>query len=577
MKKIIHFILPLFIISTSYADTVRYSIKGIDDPLLTNANKHLKIEEDSYHHPLSEKDIKQFYEKSERIIQESLQPYGYFNAKIKSKITKQKAGKQKDEWLATYVISKGPAMHITRLDVQIAGEGKNNKKLREYLAKLPLKNHDIFDAEKYQKIKDQLFLIANEEGFIKANFQMSKIVLNTKTNTAQIQVILNTNKRYYLGKINFASNAYSTDFLRRFYPKNIGKPFSTAELVNYQQTLLSSYYFQNATITPDFDHIEDDQIPVTVDAVAPKAQHYIIGVGYGTSTGPRVSAGLSLRRLTEDGHHLDTQIKFSRVLSGLAAKYSIPGQNPITDEWTLAANLQQFMPKNGRSQSITLSAGYQTKIHDIQTNLSLNYLVEHYKITDLPDKHSFILYPSLNLLYVETDDAINPNHGLYLNYILQGGSTALLSSATFIQSKLKGKYIFSPFHNSGRFILRGELGYTAVQNLQALPLSMRFFTGGLNSVRAFKDSSIGPGKYLKVGSIEYQHQITGNWEGALFYDIGTAANSFHAPLNQSRGVGVIYVSVVGPIKLYLAQKDIIRNNNTHKQAYGIEFSIGPEF
>ena len=140
-----------------------------------------------------------------------------------------------------------------------------------------------------------------------------------------------------------------------------------------------------------------------------------------------------------------------------------------------------------------------------------------------------------------------------------------------MQSELKAKYILSPFRFA-RITLRGDVGYTMVSHLNQLPLTMRFFAGGLNSIRGYGESSIGPGKYLQVGSFEYQNHVVGHFSLAAFYDFGTASDHWNMNYKKSVGAGVVYQSLVGPIKLYVA--NAITNP---KHPWGVEFSIGPEF
>ncbi len=149
--------------------------------------------------------------------------------------------------------------------------------------------------------------------------------------------------------------------------------------------------------------------------------------------------------------------------------------------------------------------------------------------------------------------------------------TAAFSKNSFFQSEIKGKQIFSPTKNS-RVIIRGDLGYSVVEDLDKLPLTLRFFAGGLGSVRGFAYSSLGPGRYLKVASAELQHRIYGNWSGAIFYDVGTASNQFNASPSRGAGLGLIYSSIIGPIQVYVS-----RAESSPGKPFRIDFNLGPDF
>src|SRR5262249_20930256 len=151
-----------------------------------------------------------------------------------------------------------------------------------------------------------------------------------------------------------AESQYDKKFLQRFIKLQENEPFSSQKLLNLQESLSNSYYFQQAYVTPDFDHIENHEVPLRLSLLAPKSQRYNFGIGYGTYTGPRITARTEFKRITNTGQHFDAQLRLSKVLSGIGAKYYIPGKNPLTDQWTIGTNYQNFVPKNGRSISQTI-------------------------------------------------------------------------------------------------------------------------------------------------------------------------------------------------------------------------------
>ena len=109
-----------------------------------------------------------------------------------------------------------------------------------------------------------------------------------------------------------------------------------------------------------------------------------------------------------------------------------------------------------------------------------------------------------------------------------------------------------------------------MHNLAEMPLSLRFYVGGQNSLRGFQYKSVGPGKYLKFASIQWQHRLTGNLYSALFYEGGTASNNINTHLQRSRGVGLIWMSPIGPIEADFAQALTKRG-----KPFTFLFSIGP--
>jgi len=120
-------------------------------------------------------------------------------------------------------------------------------------------------------------------------------------------------------------------------------------------------------------------------------------------------------------------------------------------------------------------------------------------------------------------------------------------------------------------LLRGDLAYTTVHDLDSFPLSLRYYAGGTQSIRGYKFQSLGPGRYLEVGSVEYQHKIIGNWSGAAFYDVGNATDHTTARLQEGAGFGIVWKSPVGPMELVVAKA-----LNKRGRPNQIQFNMGPD-
>ncbi len=561
-------LLALLLPGFSQANTItlKTTVIGVPPAIQKNIADRLAITQTSAGDTLDTHTIQTFYKNAPADIQAAIQPFGYFHAQITPALTQQG-----DTWSARFVIALGPAAHITNTDIQVTGPGRETPSIQTLLQAFPLKPGQIFQAAAYDQAKQLLFQLANEAGYLKASYTQKIVRVDTRNNTVVIILHLDTGPRFYFGRVRFKQETFSEAFLDRFLSFQEGDPFSSAQLIKFQQNLSNSNYFQTVNVTPDLHDANERNIPIDVELTPNKGKLYRFGLGYGTFTGARATAGLSLRHLTDTGHHLDFQLKLSQVLSGLSAQYVIPGQNPLTDQYTIGADVQKFTPKNGNSISKSVSFGYVKAFHDWKSVATANYLREHYNIIGSPSYNSRILYPSLQLSRIQADDLINTRFGTKLDFLVRGANQHLVSNVSFAQGEIKGKLIFSPTQLS-RVLVRGDFGYTVVKDLNTLPLSLQFFAGGLDSVRGFPYSYFGPGRYLKTASAEVQHRIYGNVSGSVFYDIGTADNHLNAPMGRGTGIGLIYESVIGPIKAYagfgrLAQKP---------RHFAFELSLGPD-
>jgi len=151
--------------------------------------------------------------------------------------------------------------------------------------------------------------------------------------------------------------------------------------------------------------------------------------------------------------------------------------------------------------------------------------------------------------------------GYSLTFAARAG--AFVGSTDFAQITADGKWIRGIGENS-RFIARGSLGATTVSDFDKLPPELRFFAGGDRSIRGYAYETIGPplpdelvpealarcaadknrdcqtlvigGKYLIVGSAEYEYYFKPNWGIATFIDTGDAFSTLN-DYRQKTGVG----------------------------------------
>lgn len=573
MKRIVFIIAfaALVIVAPAFSmakNTLQFAVQGVDGKILENVRSRLTIDSKELDGRLGRGSVRGFAAKSVKSVKEAISPYGYFTPRVRYHISRE--GKA---WLISYTVSLGQPVKIKRVDVKLSGPGAKNRRLQKFKDTFPIKVGQVFNSADYTSARDRLFDIANNQGYIKAKTDTSKVLVNTKTMSAEIVIHLDTGPRYYWGDLYFNDTPYSEKFMTRFNIFNRNKHFSSEKLLAYQQDMNNSRYFKQVLVVPDIEAAENYRVPIHASVVPINDHRYTFGLGYGTFTGVRFTAGIAYKRLTSMGHSASAQVKLSQVLSGVAMKYFIPGKNPLTEEWNVGLNFSEFRPKTGNSRSKTLSFGYSNKMKRWTFSANLNFLVERYLVNNAPPpRNSILLYPNARLSYLKVDDIIRPKWGRSMSVMLQGASKQILSSTSFIQGEVKGKLFMTPL-SFMHIILRGDLGYSVVNDLNELPLSMRFFAGGINSIRGFQDSGIGPGKYLGVASAEYRNHITENFSAAVFYDIGTATNHFgDPPLSRGAGVGLIYESPVGPIRLYAA-----RALSKKGMPHSFEFSIGPEF
>ena len=150
------------------------------------------------------------------------------------------------------------------------------------------------------------------------------------------------------------------------------------------------------------------------------------------------------------------------------------------------------------------------------------------------------------------------------------GSPDLFGNATFVQAQLNAKAIY-PIFVENRIVTRINLGYTVINHINQLPLSLQFLAGGSESIRGYPFNTIGPGTTLAVGSFEYRQHIKGDWYAATFFDAGNVTNGVLNRLKKGVGVGALWQSPVGTLELTLAKA-----LDQPGQPLAVQFSMGAD-
>lgn len=192
---------------------------------------------------------------------------------------------------------------------------------------------------------------------------------------------------------------------------------------------------------------------------------------------------------------------------------------------------------------------------------------------------STLLIPSLSFNRTRTDGGVDPSRGYSLRFDVQAGKEELLSDFDFVRVSAAARGL-TTLAEDHRFLARVQLGSVNSNAFDSVPPSLRFFAGGDQSVRGYDFRGLSPtnaqgdrigGRHLIAGSLEYQYEFIERWRAAVFVDHGNAVDSLTDPLETSLGIGVRWVSPIGPVRL-----DFARSISDPDQGFRIHFAMGPE-
>ncbi|CEK11300.1 Bacterial surface antigen [Legionella hackeliae] len=495
-------------------------------------------------------------------ITKAMEPYGYFKPQI-TILSRHPL---------RIAILPGEPIVITSVHIEIKGEGSNNSVIKHVLEPLPLKQGDALNTVKYEELKQNLLNAAEHQGFMRATFEKSEILIH-HDNTASINLILDTGPQFYFGQVRFDPTYISPDLLKRYIPFDYGQPYSTDQILALNNQLAFSSYFKNVSIKPQLDNSR--HIPVDVHLQAVERFSYSLGLGFGTDTGIRGRLGYNVVPVNPAGHKFNAAALGSFKENALQAQYVIPGTNPVTDQYNITANLAHLDYDSGASNSVLTSIAQQHTTSRFQRGLSLNGLYERYTYTDQPREEKNTLFPKASFTWLNVKDKLFSPSGYSITINGLGASKTILSDVSFAQASINVKAALTLEPIRTRFYFHSIQGITEINDINQMPLSLAFLLGGSDNLKGYSYNSLGPGKILTFNGIEIQKETADHWYFVAFFDSGDVYMPISKVLKNDAGIGLMWVSPVGPIKVGVAQPmDSHFNRNDQKPRLVI--NMGPD-
>lgn len=572
---------------TEAAD-ITYKITGIEGKALENVQSRLQDASSSLSKAPSPGALDRFAQyRIPKEVQQALQPFGYFQSH--SKIT---AIHYEPPYSIDLSIDTGKPILLKSVQIKVIGSGQHNPAFKALLKTTGLHPGQRMNSSRYELLKNRLFDMAANQGYFKAKMLSSELQVNVLTHQADINIVFNTGPRYRLGDIRFQGTTHlDPGFLMRYVPFHTGEYYTAGRIQALQSNLSGSGYFKSVIVTPEPGKSQHYMIPIVVSTTPVDSQQYTFGIGYGTDTGIRGLAAVNFRRIGKRGQHADAILRASQIAQNAQFNYYIPGRNPVTSQYVLTTTAENYNQRvrttnntqqtgsdtvdgnRNKAQLVRTTGRYDTLFWGWKQIVALNLLYEDFQLNSQPKQNTFITYPSINWYrQFWTDDSTKPTKGVSINVNASGAKRQFLSRKSYFRVLGTARGLYSWSDADWRLLGRLELGAINTNDINSMPYSLQFYTGGAQDLRGFRFNSIGPGHHLFVSSAEIQRRLKGNWYGEWFYDIGNVADRGFGQMNQGTGPGVVWVSPVGSFELTLA--NILQPKGGAKRR--VQFSFGTD-
>jgi outer membrane protein insertion porin family len=416
-------------------------------------------------------------------------------------------------------------------------------------------------------------------------------------------------RRAYVRRINVAGNTRTRDeVVRREFRQFEASWYDSDKIKLSRDRVDRLGYFKEVNVETVEVPGSADQVDLTLGVTEKPTGSLTLGAGFSSGDGLGLSFGIKQENAFGSGNSLGVQVNTSKTnrtivfnttdpyftTDGVSRTIDVYHRNvsPYTDTdsyklVTTGASLRFGVPFT-ESDTVYFGGGVEKT-----TIVAGTYLPVAYQNYANQYGYSSNTVPlTVGWARDTRDSALTPNDGKYQRANAEWGVTG---SARYIKANYQYQQ-FVPLNKQFTAAFNGEVAWGKGLGGGPYPLFKNLYGGGLGSVRGFEQGSLGPvdTSGLALGGskkVNVNVEVLAPFPGAGndrtlrvygFFDVGAvsgddgglAANVNASALRASTGVGISWISPVGPLRLAFAKP--IRKYDGDK-IQGLQFQIGTSF
>ncbi len=552
------------------ANQVEIRMKGDYPDLLDNARAFVGDVEGR-----SPAALRRYGDTAEELVRRALRALGYYSPTITRTL------RESDPPTLLLEVDPGQPVRVVSRDVTISGPASDDPDFPSELPKDPAVG-DILDHGEYSSLRQVISNRASRLGYFDGQFEEHRLEVNPETREAAIQLHFRSGERYRLGEVTFnEDHVFEQSLLQRFVQFEPGTPYHADKVAELSADLSNSGYFNQSLVTAPPSEAEDRVIPVSAEVSERAPRSVAAGVGFSTDVGPRFRGTWTEHWINPQGHKRGAETELAMPRQSLSGWYELPLDPPMTDSLRFTTGYQHEEIEDVKSDRFTVGTQWRHRLDNGWMRIaSLRWEAERFDIGRSESDTTRMLMPGIGFSKLQSDSPIDPSRGYRLQIDVSGAQREFLSTVDILHVTGLAKGLITVADNH-RFLSRFEVGGLATNRFSDVPPSLRFFAGGDQSVRGYGYETLSPtddtgaeigGRYEIVGSLEYQYQFARNWRVAAFVDEGNAVRDLSDPLATGVGLGIRWISPVGPIRF-----DVARGlDEEFGGGWRLHFSMGPE-
>ncbi len=540
--------LLLLVANLSWAASIKVTIDGVPESVKSNIRLYFERWE-----KLPTDNSTALKQRIEQTVLKSMQPLGYYQPEINYSIEGQKLNLS---------INPGPAVHWSKITVTLNSTPETLPKvLEKALNNYPMVAGERIDHSLYDNYKKELLSNFQKLGYLDAQWITNRLEVDITQQEANVVLILEAGRRYTIEEVIIEGSELWPRTINAMVDLHAGDWYDADAIAQLYDSLLGSGYFEYANV--EIDRQPPDQAVLNVKLTERPTDHFSTGIGYGTDTGPRAKFGWTRPQVNDRGDSLQTNLQVSSISKELSSQYRIPWPHPLERYLSWDTGVRQETTTDRESTLLSTGLSFnRVKPQQWQYNYGVNLEDETYRQGDNAKEQVTYLMPNYHALKrtkITSNGDILARGKYWFDTLF--GFSFLEDNTRFLSMTVGANFDFmiTPNHS---IIPRFEFGAIATDEIESVPLSKRFYTGGDQTVRGFKYNSLAPkdeeqqligGQFLNVFSLEYQYQLFKNWRAATFVDTGRTYISSHDPFHTGAGFGLRWQLPLGKIAFDLAR------------------------
>ena len=526
---------------------------------------------------------------------------GYLEFNVES--TQVSISPDKQDVYITVNLNEGERYQVS--SVKLAGDFSLPE---EELKKLvTVKPGDIFSRERLNDSTKAIGDRLGKQGYAFANVNASPEIDKEKRKVA-FTIFVDPGKRVYVRRINLTGNTKTRDeVIRREIRQMEGGWYDADRVSASKQRIDKLGYFTDVAVETPAVPGTADQVDVNLNVTEKPTGNLMLGLGTSSTDKVIVSGSIAQNNFLGSGNNVAIQINSAKSYRTYVFSYTNPYFTPdgvsqgfdvyhrtVNTSSTAIANYTsastgggiRFGFPIGEKESLGFGLGIDTTTITTYDNSPQHYkdFVEEFGDTNLS------LPLSLNWASDGKDSFFFPTKGTYqkagIEFAAPGGDLTYYRASYQLQH-------FFPLNSKFTLMVNGEVGYADGYGGKGLPFYKNFYAGGVNSVRGYKASSLGPlindsGNEYRIGG---NRRVVGNAEllwglpgmekslrMGLFFDAGQVygkgQNLALSDLRYSTGISAAWISPIGPLKFSFG---LPLNKKESDSTESFQFQLGTTF